>query len=162
MSGWDEVPCKGLWISAAKAFFAVLLLLIIGGQTPAARPQTGPASVPLVGTASQPKAVRPDSYAGDEACASCHREKAEEHIRTAHHLTSRLANEHTIAGKFSPGANVLKTSNPELFFRMDANEKGYFQTAVEGIAPYLMVRSERFDFVIGSGRKVANIFVLEG
>src|SRR5215469_15850047 len=77
--------------------------------------------------------VPADNYAGDEACRSCHQQEFAAHLGTAHHLTSRLADEHSILGKFTPDANILKTSNPELFFRMDATPHGFFQTAVEGI-----------------------------
>ena len=94
-----------------------------------------------------------ENYAGDEACASCHREKTETFHHTAHYLTSRLPDQNSIFGKFTPDANVLKTSNPDLFFRMDANEDGFFQTSVEGVAPYAEERTERFGLVVGSGGK---------
>lgn len=58
---------------------------------------------------------------------------------------------------FTPNANVMKTSNPELFFRMEQKmeekEDVFFQTAVEGTAPLLSSRTERFAFVVGSGGK---------
>jgi hypothetical protein len=93
------------------------------------------------------------AYAGMDACSPCHREKAEAFLRTAHYLTSRSPDENSIRGSFNSGRNTLKTSNPELSFRMDANSKGYFQTALEGIPPYTTSRIERFDFVVGSGGK---------
>ncbi|MGH9545432.1 MAG: multiheme c-type cytochrome [Terriglobales bacterium] len=92
-------------------------------------------------------------YVGDAVCGSCHQEKADPFSRTAHHLTSQPANQNSIAGKFTEGDNILRTSNPELFFRMEANERGYFQTAVMGIPPDTTSRTERFDLVIGSGGK---------
>ena len=132
-----------------KTTLMVWLTLAAAAQapTPPANPAATPASV------SQKQPVEFASYAGDDACGSCHRERSKTYLLTAHHLTSQMPGEHTIAGKFSPDANILKTSNPELFFRMDATGKGYFQTAVEGIPPDATVRAERFDFVIGSGRK---------
>lgn len=92
-------------------------------------------------------------YAGDNACGSCHRQKVETFHNTAHYLTSRLPNRDSILGSFNAGANILKTSNPDLFFRMEATGKGFFQTAVEGRPPYALSQTERFDFVIGSGNK---------
>jgi len=92
-------------------------------------------------------------YVGDNACSSCHPEKVDSYLRTAHHLTSRPADQNSILGKFSDGENILKTPNPELFYRMDANPGGQFQTAVMGIPPETTSRTERFDLVIGSGGK---------
>jgi hypothetical protein len=95
----------------------------------------------------------PGTFVGDGACLSCHKEKFDTYIHTAHHLTSQTANQNSILGKFTDGENVLKTSNPELFYRMERNERGHFQTAVMGIPPDTTSRTERFDLVIGSGGK---------
>src|SRR5215469_8287930 len=92
-------------------------------------------------------------YVGDDVCSSCHQEKVETFHRTAHYLTSRPPNQDSILGKFSPDANVLKTSNPDLFFRMDAKGPDFFQTAVEGTPPDSESRTEKFGLVIGSGGK---------
>ena len=94
-----------------------------------------------------------DNYIGDGACGSCHREKVETFHQTAHYLTSRLPDKDSILGKFTPDANAPKTSNPQLSFRMDQKENGFFQTAVQGIPPYTTERTERFGLVIGSGGK---------
>jgi hypothetical protein len=91
-------------------------------------------------------------YVGDAACSSCHREKVDSYFLTAHHLTSQPANQNSILGRFTEG-NILKTSNPELFYRMEANPRGQFQAAVMGIPPDTTSRTERFDLVIGSGGK---------
>ena len=93
------------------------------------------------------------SYAGDAACLSCHKDKAETFLGTAHHLTSRLAGSESIAGSFAPGKNVLTTANPELSYRMEARDGQYFQSAVMGTPPKTSTRTERMDLVIGSGRK---------
>lgn len=74
---------------------------------------------------------RPEDNVGDDACLSCHEEK-KTYLVTAHHLTSRLPTKDSIAGKFGAGENILKTSNPNLFFRMDATGNGFQQTAVVG------------------------------
>lgn len=96
--------------------------------------------------------VRRPDYVGDEKCLSCHREQ-KSFLVTAHHLTSRLPTADSIAGKFGDGANVLRTSNPELFYRMEATKDGFYQTAVLGAPPDTATLSRRFDFVIGSARK---------
>ena len=91
-------------------------------------------------------------FVGDEKCLSCH-PKQKEFPRTAHHLTSRQATRESIAGSFAPGKNVLKTPEPELQYRMEARADGFFQTGVLGTPPDTVTTSQRFDLVIGSGRK---------
>jgi hypothetical protein len=105
-------------------------------------------------TAFQQKAPQSVSvnYVGDNKCLSCHQNQ-KAYLRTAHHLTSRPATKDSIAGKFGDGENTLKSSEPELHYRMEARKDGFYQTAVLGIPPDTAVISERFDLVIGSGRK---------
>lgn len=93
-------------------------------------------------------------YAGDDACRSCHQAQFSTYRSSAHHLTSRRAGKDSIDGKFSPGSNILRTSNPYLHFVMSENPEGYFQSAIALFSPLEMIsRTERFDIVIGSGRK---------
>jgi Cytochrome c554 and c-prime len=93
------------------------------------------------------------AYAGDSACTSCHAEKVQAFHLTSHYLTSRLPSKDSILGSFAAGANMMKTSNPYLAFRMHQNGGEFFQDAIEGESPYTTTRSERFDLVIGSGGK---------
>ena len=91
---------------------------------------------------------------GDEACRACHQEKFETYLKSAHHLDSRLADSTSIEGNFTPGANFLPTSNPDLYFEMTATRQGFFQSAVVKLPPSEVIsRTEPFDLVIGSGRK---------
>jgi cytochrome c554/c'-like protein len=99
------------------------------------------------------KSTARNGYVGDVECASCHRDKVEAFHQTAHYTTSRLAEKDSILGKFTPDENVVKTSNPELSFRMDEKKGGFFQTAVQGMSPYFTEHSEKFAFVVGSGGK---------
>lgn len=89
---------------------------------------------------------------GNEKCLSCH-EDYRKYLGTAHHLTSQPADAKSIAGSFASGKNILKTSQHELQYRMDARNDGFFQTGVLGTPPDTISISERFDLVIGSGRK---------
>jgi hypothetical protein len=140
---------RPLRVALATCFLGLLLAPPASSQTRIPLQAPAPAaSAPTTGSQSSR-----ENYAGDEACASCHREKAETFHHTAHHLTSRLPDQNSILGKFTLDANVLKTSNPDLFFRMDAKENGFFQTSVEGVAPYAEERTERFGLVVGSGGK---------
>jgi hypothetical protein len=137
-------------LSLQAAICFVLMMTAAATQTrPSQSPS--PAATAAQSTPAKP-GPRPD-YVGDAACQSCHQDKVETFHRTSHYLTSRLPEKDSILGKFTPDANVMKTSNPGLFFRMEANDKGFFQTAVEGVAPFIESRTERFAFVIGSGGK---------
>ena len=91
-------------------------------------------------------------YIGDEQCLSCH-EKQRSYVNTAHHLTSREANASSIAGSFAAGKNILRTPQAELQYRMEARPEGFFQVGLLGVTPDFVSVSERFDLVIGSGRK---------
>ena len=97
--------------------------------------------------------IAPGSYTGDAACRACHAQTAETFRHTAHRLTSRAADKDSIAGRFSSDGNVLKTARPDVFFRMEEDKGGFFQAATEGRPPNAAVHRERFDLVIGSGRK---------
>jgi hypothetical protein len=99
-----------------------------------------------------PEPVSGVNAAGDSACLSCHRDKAT-FEGTAHRLTTRLPTHGTIAGSFKSGENVLRTSNPSLHFRMDADSAGFYETAVVGKPPDTTSRTERIAYVVGSGRK---------
>ena len=93
------------------------------------------------------------NYLGDEACRSCHAAQVESFHQTAHFLTSSAPTEKSILGKFTPGDNILKTVNPNLYFQMEAKDGGFFQTAVAGTPPHTNPRTERFAVVVGSGEK---------
>ncbi len=105
-------------------------------------------------TAADRSASSREGYLGDEACRPCHQDKFEAYQSSAHHLASRLPSETSIEGKFTHGSNILRTSNPYLYFVMSAGKEGYFQSAVAKLPPVETIsRKERFDLVIGSGRK---------
>ena len=132
----------------------LLAALNVYGQSQPRQAPLSPAAGPLASPKADVKTLPArDNYVGDKACSSCHREKVASFQQTAHCLTSRLPDKNSILGNFTPGANAFATSNPELSFRMDEKQNGFFQTAVQGIAPYTTERTERFDLVIGSGGK---------
>jgi hypothetical protein len=90
---------------------------------------------------------------GDAACRECHSAIADSYLHTTHHITSQLPSKASISGRFDAGANVLKTSNPDLHFRMEERANGFYETAVFWQPPDEKTRSERIDFVTGSGVK---------
>ncbi|MEO8563208.1 MAG: multiheme c-type cytochrome [bacterium] len=89
---------------------------------------------------------------GDSTCLSCHADKAS-FEGTAHRLTTRHPTHATIDGSFKAGENVLHTPNPKLYFRMDADSSGFYETAVSGTPPDTTTRTEKIAYVAGSGRK---------
>ena len=102
----------------------------------------------------QNKLAASTNYVGDEVCGSCHQDKTSTYHQTAHHITSRLPTRDSIAGKFGPGSNILETLNTNLYFKMEANEEGFFQSAMlRHSLTHAIQQTERFDVVVGSGRK---------
>ncbi|HEX6923831.1 MAG TPA: multiheme c-type cytochrome [Longimicrobiaceae bacterium] len=102
----------------------------------------------------EPEALRlaSQTLVGDSTCVACHQEQAE-FLGTAHAGTSAPASAETIHGSFAEGENVLRTSNPRLFFRMVQAGGDFFQEAVESSGSDTTRTIERFDIVVGSGRK---------
>ena len=129
------------------------LLSAASGAPPAAR-HTEPAVAGQRETseAERGPATRGD-FLGDAACQECHQEISNTYARTAHHLTSQLPTKDSILGKFTSGQNILMTSDPDLHFRMDAKETGFYETGVFWQPPDQKTRTERIDIVTGSGDK---------
>jgi hypothetical protein len=138
-------PCG--WNSARRFVFLTLLpALLLQAQPP-----THPAPPAKTATAKPPTGR---TYAGAAACLPCHQQESESYLHTAHHLTSSLPTKESIHGSFAPGSNTLDTSNPNLHFVMTDTPRGFFQTAVIKFSPVdTAERTERFDIVVGSGRK---------
>ena len=93
----------------------------------------------------------PSAYAGDAACAKCHRKESEFYGLTPHARDSAPATAESIVGSFKSPHNVLHTSNPNLVVNMVATSDGFYQSAVNLAHPDNGLK-ERFDIVIGSGR----------
>lgn len=95
-----------------------------------------------------------NAYAGDAACAECHAEQAKTYFGTTHYHDSSAASRKTVLGDFTPGRNVLKTSNPNLIFAMIAAPDGLYEGAVDIANPdKLRGEAAQFDIVVGSGRR---------
>ena len=138
--------------SLAHTLALIPLFVALAGGYCFGTPKLKADHVPLPSNLAK-KPIPVGSYLGDDACRPCHQEKVETFHRTAHHLTSRLAQKDSIAGSFRLGSNVLRTANPDLLFKMEATEQAFFQIAVAGQAPNITSHAEPFGLVIGSGRK---------
>jgi len=130
---------------------ALTSLLALRSAVPQKPSATDP-SAPTAGADPRP------GYIGDAACADCHRTESRGYARTAHRLTSQFATKQSILGNFKPGANVLSISDaasnpaqPILFFKMEAKDGGFSETAATGWGDRLITRTEPIDIVTGSG-----------
>lgn len=139
-------------LSAFLILFALLLGIVAAMQGRVSATQVPAAPPP----SSSPTRVppQPQAYAGDAACAACHREQADTYPATAHHRTSSPPTPANIEGSFSKGSNVLETANPNLAFVMNAVDTGFVQSSLDTTNPaHVIAFTEPFDIVVGSGRK---------
>jgi hypothetical protein len=105
-------------------------------------------------SAMEKKRPSAKDFVGDSACRPCHEKESASYSTTAHFLTSRAADAHSIAGNFNPGSNTFQTANPSLSFKMTAEPNGYYQTAVDQVSTTKAIElREPFDIVVGSNRK---------
>ena len=94
---------------------------------------------------------------GVESCRVCHQAIFDTFIQTAHFRTSARAGASSIKGEgnskgaFSDERNILRTRTVGVFFKMERRGEDFYQTAVDSSEN--RSRTERFDIVIGSGRK---------
>jgi nitrate/TMAO reductase-like tetraheme cytochrome c subunit len=143
----------------AKATLTVVAMLLLfgprgGAECSAASPRkTGDHRPSQSRTSGGHLEMARHDFVGDAACRKCHQEIAATYFRTTHHLTSQLPSKDSIAGNFRDGENLLRTSDPNLRFRMDAKENGFYETAIFWQPPHEQTRSERIDLVTGSGEK---------
>ncbi|HUV13718.1 MAG TPA: hypothetical protein VMY18_08735, partial [Acidobacteriota bacterium] len=88
-----------------------------------------------------------------ETCQPCHSDIYNAYVETAHFKTSCLPSEQTIKGSFQKKKNVVRTSNPNTSFTMEARKDGFYQVSRWMEGSRKRTRRERFDIVLGSGRK---------
>ncbi len=114
-----------------------------------------------VASAERTEPPPPSAYAGDAACAQCHRKEAEFYGSTPHAKDSAEADANTIIGSFSPEHNVLRTANPNFIIAMTAESNGFYQSGINITDPNNPKgEAERFDIVSRLGTSWTNVFVL--
>lgn len=88
-------------------------------------------------------------FAGTASCAGCHKDIYEKHRHTEHHLSTSPATANTILGSFTPGKNTFEF-NPFSTVAMEKRGDDFYQVEYSAAKE---VRKEKFDIVVGSGRK---------
>jgi hypothetical protein len=88
-----------------------------------------------------------EAFAGSASCAGCHKNIYEDHLQTAHFLTSQPAEAKYIKGSFEPGKNFF-AFNRSVVVAMEKRNDGFYQVEYfKGVEK----KARRFDIVIGSG-----------
>jgi hypothetical protein len=150
---------------------AIFLLGLIGLFSPVIRPMK-PESTASAARADSSRAQEANAgrtnYVGDVACVSCHKKQGLSYLHTSHYLTSQPANKESVLGSFQEGSNVLAivdpttTAEPVLYFKMEAKDGGYYETAVTGWGKQVQTRTEPIDIVTGSGVRGATYLYWQG
>lgn len=106
----------------------------------------------------QTRDPRGGAYAGSEKCAGCHREIYQSYISTAHAASTRPASSQSIRGSFAKDSNRFKY-HAGLEVLMQQREDGFYQAAY---AHDTLRQAQRFDVVVGSGRKAQTYLYWQG
>jgi hypothetical protein len=120
------------------------------------------------GAAKSAADPRGAGYAGMAACLDCHKGIGNSYVHTAHALTSRVADIHTVAGPFGRAAagraGEAGAANNEFIYDaghkviMEERDSGLFQVAVTARGR----EAHRFDIAVGSGRKAQTYLYWKG
>ncbi|HEY4154794.1 MAG TPA: multiheme c-type cytochrome [Puia sp.] len=88
-------------------------------------------------------------FAGDQVCASCHKNIGNSFIHTAHYLTSAPASGKTIRGSFAACKNIFTYDSVRRVV-MEKRDSGFYQVLYDqGVEK----TARRFDITIGSGTR---------
>lgn len=88
-------------------------------------------------------------FAGSASCVSCHRDIYQQHVKTAHYLTSRRADSGNILGSAQPPDNRFYF-NPDVYLAIERRDGRTFQ--VEYVRGAERMR-EAMDIKVGSGKR---------
>ncbi|MEO7768813.1 MAG: multiheme c-type cytochrome [Ferruginibacter sp.] len=86
-------------------------------------------------------------FAGSAACAQCHKNIYEGHLKTAHYLTTRIANRQYIRGSFETGKNTYSYGMNHRV-AMEERDSSFYQVEYDDGD---QKTAHRIDIVIGSG-----------
>jgi nitrate/TMAO reductase-like tetraheme cytochrome c subunit len=88
-----------------------------------------------------------EEYAGDEKCASCHKDIYEQHLKTAHKLTSLQGLKENVHGSFDTGNSTYSYSKA-LEIAMEKRDSGLYQVIYFNNERKMEMR---FHITVGSG-----------
>ncbi len=90
-------------------------------------------------------------FIDSSVCIECHKQIVEDHYKTAHYNSFKLANENTIKGSFKKSSNRFRL-NQNTVFNMIARDSGFYQEPIidNQKTPFY---SAKMDLVVGSGTK---------
>ncbi|MCG2616124.1 hypothetical protein LZZ85_17640 [Terrimonas sp. NA20] len=88
-------------------------------------------------------------FAGYTACAGCHKDVYEQHLRSAHFSSSAFSSADNIKGSFDAGANSFVYTR-HAAIEMQKRDSSFYQVAFEDGRE---TKARRFDITIGSGNK---------
>lgn len=125
------------------------LLLCAGGFVTCVDNQQKQASQPKEAAAATPDTSRYSQFAGSAACATCHRAIYQQHLHTAHYLTSRRSNATNIPGSVEPPQNKFYF-NPSVYLAVERRDSLTWQ--VEYVNGAEQTRAP-LDITVGSGKR---------
>jgi hypothetical protein len=88
-------------------------------------------------------------YAGSAACAACHQDIYQQHVKTAHWLTSRRSDSNNILGSHLPPGNRFYY-NPQVYLAVEKNDSAIWQ--VEYVNGAEQTRAP-MNITVGSGKR---------
>lgn len=95
------------------------------------------------------RTITHEQFIGSAACAGCHKDIYEQHIRTGHFKTTQPATPKTVMGSFAKGKNRY-AYNPDLYMSMEKRDTGIYQVVIfKGEEKKVLP----FHLVIGSGTR---------
>mgnify|MGYP001821627338 CR=1 FL=1 len=99
-------------------------------------------------------------FAGSETCITCHEDIYNQHIKSAHFLTSTTPSDSTIKGIHKALTDGFNIGN-HYSYSINKKRNGFFQT-LNNDSINAPVRRDKIDIVIGSGVKGQSFFSWEG
>ena len=98
--------------------------------------------------------MRQRDFVGEDVCQACHSRIAETYLSTNHHLTSQLPSKESIAGKFTRRREYSKDAGSRSALPHGGPAERFLRNGeCSGSHRTRKTRSERIDFVTGSGEK---------
>lgn len=99
------------------------------------------------------------NFSGSESCISCHEDIYNQHLKTAHYLTSTIPSRNTVRGIKEARSNSYKVGDNHTYFVKEKSNH-FFQILVND-STNKTISEDKIDLVIGSGVKGQSFFSWE-